>query len=151
MDNFKNIEEILDFAITNEVRAAEFYENLSDQAKTKSMRETFEKFSKEERGHEARLKKIKSEGVFKARNEDVLDMKMSDYLVKSNTKGKMTYQDALILAMKREKAAYKLYKRLAKSAPTKELKIIFTKLAAEEANHKLNFEIEYDDYIYIDN
>ncbi len=151
MDNFKNIEEILDFAITNEIRAAEFYENLSTQAKTKSMKETFEKFSKEERGHEARLKKIKSEGVFDARKEDILDMKMSDYLVKGNTKGKMTYQDALILAMKREKAAYKLYKRLAKSAPTKELKIIFTKLAGEEANHKMNFEIEYDDYIYIDN
>ena len=151
MDTFKNIEEILEFAIDNEVRAAEFYEKLSGQAKSKSMRETFEKFSKEERGHEARLKKIKLEGEFKARKEDILDMKMSDYLVKSNTKGKMTYQDALILAMKREKAAYKLYKRLAKSAPTKELKIIFTKLAAEEANHKMNFEIEYDDYIYIDN
>jgi len=151
MDKFKNIEEILDFAIDNEIRAAEFYEKLSDQAKSKSMRETFEKFSKEERGHEARLKKIKSEGEFKASKEDILDMKMSDYLVKSNTKGKMTYQDALILAMKREKAAYKLYKRLAKSAPTKELKIIFTKLAGEEANHKMNFEIEYDDYINIDN
>jgi len=151
MDAFKNIEEILDFAIDNEIRAAEFYEKLSGQAKSKSMKETFEKFSKEERGHEARLKKIKTEGEFKARKEDILDMKMSDYLVKSNTKGKMTYQDALILAMKREKAAYKLYKRLAKSAPTKELKIIFTKLAAEEANHKMNFEIEYDDYIYIDN
>ncbi len=151
MDKFSSIEEILDFAITNEVRAAEFYEKLSDQARSKSMRETFEKFSKEERGHEARLKKIKSQGIFKARKEDILDMKMSDYLVKSNTKGKMTYQDALILAMKREKAAYKLYNRLAKSAPTKELKIIFTKLAAEEANHKMNFEIEYDDYIYIDN
>jgi len=151
MDKFKNIEEILDFAIDNEIRAAEFYEKLSGQAKSKSMRETFEKFSKEERGHEARLKKIKAEGVFDAKKDDILDMKMSDYLVKSNTKGKMTYQDALILAMKREKAAYKLYKRLAKSAPTKELKIIFTKLAAEEANHKMNFEIEYDDYIYIDN
>ena len=82
------------------------------------MKDTFEKFSKEEIGH-------------KARKEDILDMKLSDYLVKGNTKGKMTYQDALILAMKREKAAYKLYKRLAKSAPTKELKIIFTKLAGE--------------------
>lgn len=151
MDNFKSIDEILDFAITNEIRAAEFYENLSGQAKTKSMKQTFEKFSKEERGHEARLKKIKEEGKFVAKKEDIIDMKMSDYLVKSNVKGKMSYQDALILAMKREKSAYKLYKRLAKSAPSKELKIIFTKLAGEEANHKMNFEIEYDDYIYIDN
>ena len=151
MENFKSIEEILDFAIGNEIRAAEFYEQLSKQAKTKSMKETFEKFSKEERGHEARLKKVKSEGKFEQANKDILDMKMSDYLVKSNPKGKMTYQDALILAMKREKAAYKLYKKLAEKAPTNELKVIFNKLAAEEANHKMNFEIEYDDYIYVDN
>jgi rubrerythrin len=151
MDNFKSIDEILEFAIENEIRAAKFYEELSDQAKTKSMKETFEKFSKEERGHEARLKKIKQEGKFKSSNKDIIDMKMSDYLVKSNVKGKMTYQDALILAMKREKAAYKLYKRLEKAAPTPELRKIFKKLANEEANHKMNFEIEYDDYIYIDN
>ncbi len=151
MENFQSIDEILDFAITNEIRAAEFYETLSTQTKTKSMKETFEKFSKEERGHEARLKKIKEEGIFEVKKEDILDMKMSDYLVRSNTKGKMTYQDALILAMKREKAAYKLYMRLAKAAPTKELKKIFKKLAGEEAQHKLNFEIEYDEYIYIDN
>ena len=151
MDNFKSIDEILEFAIENEIRAAKFYEELSDQAKTKSMKETFEKFSKEERGHEARLKKIKQEGKFKSSNKDIIDMKMSDYLVKSNVKGKMTYQDALILAMKREKAAYKWYKRLEKAAPTPELRKIFKKLANEEANHKMNFEIEYDDYIYIDN
>ncbi|MEN8186592.1 MAG: ferritin family protein [Bacteroidota bacterium] len=151
MDNFNSINEILDFAIDNEIRAAEFYENLAEQAKTKSMKETFKKFSNEERGHEARLKKVKSEGKFEAKKEEIIDMKMSDYLVKGKTKGKMTYQDALILAMKREKAAYRLYNRLAKSAPTKELKIIFKKLAVEEANHKMNFEVEYDDYINIDN
>ncbi|RUA09913.1 MAG: rubrerythrin [Flavobacteriia bacterium] len=151
MENFNSIEEILDFAIKNEIRAAEFYEELSGQAKTKSMKEAFEKFSREERGHEARLKKIKEEGKFKASNKDIIDMKMSDYLVKSNPKGKMTYQDALILAMKREKAAYKLYKRLEKTAPTPDLKKIFKKLANEEANHKMNFEIEYDDFIYTDN
>ncbi len=151
MDKFKSIDEILDFAIENEIRAAKFYEDLSSQAKTKSMKETFDKFSKEERGHEARLKKVKAEGKFEKNKKEIIDMKMSDYLVKSNPKGKMTYQDALILAMKREKMAFKLYKRLEKEAPTPELKKIFKKLAAEEANHKMNFEIEYDDYIYTDN
>jgi rubrerythrin len=151
MDKFKSIDEILDFAIKNEIRAAEFYEKLSGDAKTKSMKETFEKFSREERGHEARLKKIKEEGKFEPNNKELIDMKMSDYLVKSNPKGKMTYQDALILAMKREKMAFKLYKKLQKAAPTSELRKIFKKLANEEANHKMNFELEYDDFIYTDN
>ena len=32
MDNFNIIDQILDFAIENEIRAAEFYENLSGHA-----------------------------------------------------------------------------------------------------------------------
>jgi rubrerythrin len=63
----------------------------------------------------------------------------------------MSYQDALILAMKREKAAFRLYMKLAEIAPNDGLKTIFKNLANEEAKHKLNFELEYDDMIYREN
>ena len=63
----------------------------------------------------------------------------------------MTYQEALILAMKREKAAYKLYMKLSEIAPNDNLKKVFKGLAIEEAKHKLKFEIEYDDVIYKEN
>jgi len=61
------------------------------------------------------------------------------------------YQDALVVVMNKEKAAYKLYTSLAKMAPTEETKSLFQKLALEEANHKLQFETEYDDNIMKDN
>jgi rubrerythrin len=59
----------------------------------------------------------------------------------------MTYAEALILAMKKEKAAYRLYTDLAGVAEAEELTNLFLSLAAEEAKHKLRFEIEYDDHV----
>jgi rubrerythrin len=63
----------------------------------------------------------------------------------------MTYQEALIVAMANEKAAFKLYHDLAKQAENEEMKDVFVSLAQEESRHKLRFEIEYDEYILRDN
>ncbi len=59
----------------------------------------------------------------------------------------MDYKDALVLARKKEKAAYRLYLDLAEITNSKEMKDAFLFLAQEEAKHKLRFEIEYDDII----
>ncbi len=149
--DFKNTDEILDFAIKNEQQAADFYNNLANDAEVKEMKETFLAYAKEEEGHKARLEKIKATGEYDLPEEKVLDLKLGDYLVKSKASGKMSYQDSLILAMKREKAAYKLYMKLSEIAPNDNLKKIFKGLAIEEAKHKLKFEIEYDDVIYKEN
>ena len=148
MESFKTTNEILDFAIESEQEAADFYDNLAGDATEKAMRETFERFAREEKGHKARLIKIKNEGVYETTQEAILDMKMADYLVAGPASGKMSYQDALILAMKREKAAFKLYMKLSELAPNDDLKNIFRKLANDEARHKMNFEVEYDTIIY---
>jgi rubrerythrin len=63
----------------------------------------------------------------------------------------MSYQEALIVAMKKEKSAFKLYSDLAKIAPTGDMKDLFNGLAMEESKHKLRFEIEYDEYVLKDN
>ncbi len=63
----------------------------------------------------------------------------------------MDYQNALILAMKKEKAAYRLYLNLAAVAEAEELTNIFLYIAQEEAKHKLRFEIEYDDVVLKEN
>ena len=55
MDQWKSVDEILDFAIKNEEGAAEFYRDLAAKMKQESMREVFLGFSKEEEGHKARL------------------------------------------------------------------------------------------------
>jgi len=152
MRYFDSIEEILDFAIEQEQVAIDFYSGLAKTTNRKDLKQIFLDFVKEEMGHKIKLQKIKNEGVFGGEvNQEVLDLKISDYLVNVKASADMSYQDALIVAMKREKAAFKLYNSLAAMAPNEELSKIFKNLAFEEANHKLQFETEYDEHILKDN
>lgn len=151
MENFKSIDEVLDFAIESEQKAFNFYTKLANQSRNNEMREVFEEFAREEMGHKARLTEIKQTKVFSVSEQDVTDLKISDYVVQNEHSANITYQDALVLAMKREKAAYNLYTKLATKAPNDELKVLFQSLAQEEAKHKLRFELEYDEYVLREN
>ncbi|CAK0779854.1 hypothetical protein CCP3SC15_6990002 [Gammaproteobacteria bacterium] len=55
------------------------------------------------------------------------------------------------MAMKKEKAAFKLYTDLAASTDDVGVRNTLLALAQEEAKHKLRFEIEYDDQILVEN
>ena len=143
MKNFENVDAILDFAINEEQMAVDFYSELADASKTDDMRQVFIEFAEEEIKHKQRLLKIKEEGFYKLEKEQITDLKISDYVVNVKPTPGMTYEDALILAMKKEKAAFKLYIALADRAPNAQLKDVFVGLAQEESKHKLRFEIEY--------
>ena len=78
-------------------------------------------------------------------------MKITDYLVDVEATEDINYQDALIIAMKRERAAYQLYSDMASKVPESHLKEVLTGLAKEEAKHKLFFESQYDEHILADN
>jgi rubrerythrin len=151
MEEFKSINDILDFAIASEQEAVDFYTKLSKQAANEAMKEVFLQFAKEEMGHKSRLTNIKEKQLFEYKKEKVTNLKIADYLVESEAKADMTYQDFLIVAMNKEKAAFKLYSDLAKIAPNNQLRDIFLSLAQEEVKHKRRFEIEYDDYVLKEN
>lgn len=151
MKEFDNIEDILEFAMSEEQKAVDFYTELSEQAKTADMKKIFVDFAKEEMGHKARLIKIKSEKSYSFKKENISDLKISDFMVNVVVTQNMTYQDALVIAMKKEKAAFKLYFALSERADTDEMKSIFLSLAQEESKHKLRFEIEYDEFVLREN
>ena len=115
------------------------------------MKLVFEQFAKEEIGHKAWLTKVKDVKLFDQNNEKIVDLKLSDYAVDIVATPNMTYQDALILAMKKEKAAYRLYSSLAEKTSSADLKKVFLNLAQEESKHKLRFEVEYDEYVLREN
>ncbi len=151
MEDFKTINDILDFAISSEQEAVEFYSSLASNAKNNEMKVVFEQFAKEEMGHKAMLMKIKSEDTFEIRDQQIQDLKIADYLVDVEATPDMSYEEALIVAMKKEKSAFKLYTNLAAKAPNDKMKNIFLSLAQEESKHKLRFEIEYDDFVLREN
>jgi rubrerythrin len=148
---FKTIDDILDFAIGEEEGAQRFYESLASSAQSSGMREVFEGFAREERGHRAKLEAIKKGHAREGFTSGVQDLKLGDYLVDVEPTPETGYQEALIVAMKKEKAAFRLYSDLAAVAPDEEMKNTFLGLAQEEAKHKLRFEVEYDDNVLTDN
>ena len=151
MIEFNTIDDVLDFAIQSEQDAVDFYTDLANKVPNKGMSEIFEQFAGEERGHKAKLQRIKEGHAATFAKEKVMDLKIGDYLVDVEASDDMSYQDALILAMKREKSAFKLYTNLSNLVKDQELRKIFLSLAQEEAKHKLRFEVEYDDNILGEN
>jgi rubrerythrin len=143
--------EILDFAIEREQEAVDFYTDLAQKVKAAAMRDVFVQFAKEERGHKAKLEGVKIGKKLLGGSGAVLDLKIADYLVAEEPGPDLDYQGALILAMKKEKAAFKLYTNLAERTGDPALRELFLGLAQEEAKHKLRFELEYDDNVLKDN
>lgn len=151
MKEFTSVDDILEFAIGLEQDAVNFYKELAKNALTPDMQQVFEKFAREEIEHKARLTKIKEQGLYQMTPEAVNDLKIGDYLVSIRPSPGMSYRDTLVLAIKREKAAFKLYTDLSEKTPDKEMKALFLSLAIEESKHKLRFELEYDEYVLRDN
>jgi len=145
------VDEILDYAIDQEQQAADFYSDLAEHAETAGMKKILLDFSAEEQSHKQRLLDVKAGEHELTPEQEVLDLKISDYLVEVDASEKISYQDALIVAMKRERAAFKLYSDMAAKVPESNLKEVLLGLAKEEAKHKLFFESEYDEHILKDN
>ena len=151
MDKFNSADEILIFAIEREQEAVNFYQRLSANAKNEEMKKVFADFAQEEEGHKARLQKIKEDKIYIFAPEKVLDLNISDYVVPDVITPDISYPATLIVAMNREKAAFKLYLKLASITEVSGLKELFTALAQEESKHKLRFEIEYDEFVLKEN
>jgi rubrerythrin len=149
---FENLEAIIDFAIDKEREAAGFYKQISrDEEDFSGSKKMFAEFAAEEQKHEKMLKDFKAKGISRSLQEYKLkwitDIKRSDYLVDLEYEKGMPYNEILLLAMKREEKALKLYNEFLKQAETKESQKLFKVLCQEEAKHKLALETIYDDYM----
>ncbi|HUV64814.1 MAG TPA: ferritin family protein [Sedimentisphaerales bacterium] len=150
MDSFDSFIAVLDFAIDKEIEANRFYVGLAKTMKSPAMRQVFEAFANEELGHKAKLEAIKQGQPIQPAAK-VMDLRIADYVVDVKPGPDMSYQDALVLAMRNEKAAFRLYVDLADQVQNEDQKAIFLALAQEEARHKLRFEIEYDEAVLTEN
>ena len=152
MLKFDSVDEILDYAIGLEEKAAKFYTDLAGRLDQPAMQQVFKDFAKEEWAHKAKLMDIKKGKALEPVREKVLDLKIAEFVEDVNEdSGEFDYQKALILAMKREKRAYKMYTDLANSTDDENVRNVFLSLAQEEAKHKLFFEVEYDETYLAEN
>lgn len=146
---FGSVDEILSFAIDREKEAVEFYLSLAKEATRASLKETFERFAKEEEKHAALLSDISGnkEKLDSYEFKTITDLKISDYMVETEYEEGMPMPEILKLAMKREEKAVKLYSMLADQTDNEDAKKVFMILVQEESKHKLALESMYDDYL----
>ena len=143
--------EVIDFAIQGEKDAVVFYHELQTKSKFQAQKIMLKEYEDMEKGHVIVLENIRKKGMQNIAIKEVTNLNISEYLVDVEPSADMDYQDILIVAMKKEEQAQKLYTNMAGNFPGTELETLFLKLAAEEAEHKLQFETLYDEHVLKEN
>jgi rubrerythrin len=143
MPEFRSVNDVLDFAIARESESHDFYVGLAEIVSKGDLREAISAFAVDELQHGIRLQAIKvGEAAFI--EDQIGSLGVAESAKEVAPYPEMTYKDLLVVAMKREKAAFRLYTNLASIAKSPELRDTLLGLAQEEAQHKLRLEIEYD-------
>jgi rubrerythrin len=143
----KSYEDIIKFAISREEAAIDAYGDMSEKAKMPGLRELLLELQNEERNHKKLLEDISPDQIATFKTEDVIDLKISDYLTEEPPSEDMTFQDLLIIAAKKEQEAVELYTKLKEGSDNEELKKLFDFLVIQEKSHKLKLETEYEKHV----
>ena len=150
--NLTSFEDVIDFAIKREKEAVKFYVDLQKISRFSAQKSLLKEFELMEHGHVNLLNSVKKRNSAEKLKVDIpADIKLNEYLVESLPVPEMSYQDILIIAIKREEKSAKLYSGLLAGTSDSSLRNIFEKLVSEEKKHKHHFEVIYEKDIQADN
>jgi len=152
--DFNNLIAIIDFAISQEREAADFYRSVGEREIQDGKKLLFLQFAAEEDKHRRLLENLKNHSTSRdAAIVDnytftwITDIKRSNFVADLVYTPGMPYRDILLLAAKREEKALDLYNLLLAKAEDDEARKLFKMLCQEEAKHKLALETTLDDYM----
>ncbi|MBF0195161.1 MAG: ferritin family protein [Magnetococcales bacterium] len=143
-----NFNDIIKMAMQHEDKEAKFYESLAKRSRSQDQKNALLAHAEEEREHKRHLEKILKTGAMPNLPNVVpdADMKLAELLVVSvQDEENIDFEEALLLATKREKAAEQFYRNLARDADDPEASKLFSFLADQESKHAIKLEQEYDD------
>jgi rubrerythrin len=139
-----SVGEVLDFAISGEVKAQELYTRMAAMVENPWLQTALKDIAQDERRHQAKLEAIKA-GRAAFHGDKAQDLGLPDSLEDAEPRPDMTYPELLAFAIKKEDSANRLYETLATAFSKPELSNLFQKLATEEAQHKRRFELQYEE------
>ena len=145
MLKFESVEAAIEFAIGKEQEAYDFYTDWSKKLEHEAIQQVFREFAVEELRHRDLLSDVRDGKREIKTTQKVQDLKITDYFTEVKASENLTYQDALQLAIQRERGSIELYGHLAESSEVPELAKIFSSLVEEETKHKMRLEMIYDD------
>jgi len=149
------LQSIIRTAIQREIDANTLYNNTAKLTTTPHVRDLLLDMAAQELGHRNRLEAMLKGDVFKVlsrkQQKQVVDLKITDYLVEEPLIADSDLQTILIVAGKREKGSFELYSAMARVAGDPDTAKLFEFLANEEMTHKHRVEAMYDELVYQDN
>lgn len=143
----KSLKTLLKFAMAKEEEAAAFYELLAASATASNVREVFLDFSRQEQAHKKIFEGIVKKGctLKTAKGSQAeASLQLSEHLVDVPYDPSMSYQDVLILGMKREEKSAALYRDLSRRVDDSCLAETLERMAKEEDRHKGRLEDLYE-------
>jgi len=146
MEKFNNIDEVLNFAIEQEEKEVDFYNDLADKMRNPKVELLFRDLALEKQNHILKLEAIRISKTFDHDSyERIKELKTDHYIANVDyTLEDPTYHDALIMAMEKEKATFMFYWDMAERVSSSELSDLFHMLALHEAKQKMRLEIQFD-------
>jgi protease I len=134
--------QLLEFAITNEIRAMVLYETLSKKAKDKLAKAKFKYLAETERAHRDLLTEMFTQ-ITNGQKPSPRDLPGVDgpQTVEIDPDGDL--MKILRGAIQKEESARNLYQEVAEKARNPETRALFLRLADEEREHKRLLEQEY--------
>lgn len=149
--DLNSFEKIIGFAIKKEEEAIKFYSDLREKVKDQASKKLLEELEAMELGHKKILQNLDISKIESYNREEITNLGISEVMNEIEINPLSTFQEVLIVAMKREEQAQKLYTNLSNHISDEAVKKVFLKLADEEAKHKLMLERLYDDEVLREN
>jgi rubrerythrin len=144
MARLKTVDDVLEFAIARELESYQFYMDLARLRVRVNVRDMILRLAAEEVQHGMYLQAIKAGEAAFASNDEVGNLQVEETLPDVTPGPGMSYADLLVIGMKKEQAAFRLYTDLASIAVNDPQRRVLEKMAREEARHKLRLQVEYD-------
>lgn len=142
--------ELFDVAIYREIASQALYHAAQEKTGDGGAKVQLKELEKGELQHERQLKTLKEKG-FKgtaARRQNVVDLKMSDYLQAPMTLEGAGLQDTLAFAIRHEQQAVGFYTGMIAILENPEAQGVCRALIQSEMGHKAKLERLYDDLFY---
>ena len=144
MPKFNDIEDIISFAIQREEDSVKMYITLAEKIRNPQIKKVFQEFAVEELQHKQKLQfELLNIGRTSDISTEITIITPDEAEIDQDSLIDIDFSNALLVAIKKEEVAFKIYSELASKVKNYELKNAFYQLAEEEVRHKLRFEAEY--------
>lgn len=144
---FKSIQEILEFAISKEQASVRFYKDLALKMADSATRSLFETLVRNEQKHIESLQLEMNKLGYTVKPEEQVPRSIylwEERLELDDQSRDIDFVDALVMAIQKERAAFRLYAQILGVSQNEPFAKILLELAEEEMRHVLQLEREYD-------